>query len=420
MNHETSDIGNAREDHIAELMEASRTWEYWRECHRNCGRCDIGRSAGVWALGILEREYGTDWLRTVEANAQLPTEIAMSPSHSANLVEIVRYALLLLESLSRPGFAQVRKAMRSDLTNHRQTHTRIQLEVAALFASLGASVVFEEKSVADRPVDLFAQIGDLEIRVETFAIFPDYQLRAGNDVMNQYNKAIMDLQWEYDVFPIGEVLDGYKISDFEAIVAELRRAAAQAKSTNEPAQANHRYLNLRFVPQRLVEDGSKWTIPGGDPVGWARTRSKLRDKALQAAKSGPTWLRVDLLDTMWQLSQWARYSIYDKTSSLAAVTHEALVGLADIRGVVFSDGGMTTLSRLIGESSMPVNSAFGMYRKLWALRSRECIIVQIDDSAAREADLWWRVYDQESTWLTSALEQQGFPPADELIELRPN
>lgn len=198
----------------------------------------------------------------------------------------------------------------------------------------------------------------------------------------------MSLQWEYDVFPIGEVLDGYTTSDFEDMKTELRRAAARAKSNNAPAQANHQYLDLRFVPQGLVEGGSEWSIPGGDPVGWARTRSRLRQKARLAAKSGPTWLRVDIMDTMWELSQWARSSMYDKTSSLAAATREALDGIDGIRGVVFSNGGMTTSGTLIGESTMPVNGAIGMFRKLWALGSRECIIVQIDDAASIEADVW--------------------------------
>ena len=308
MNRETSDISKSREAHFAELMETSQTWEYWKERNRSCGRCDAGRLAGVWALDILEREYGTDWLRAVASVAELPAEIVMSPSHTACLVEIVRYGLLLDDSKSRPGFAQVRKLMRTDMTDHRRTHTRIQLEVASLFASVGATVVFEDKSVANRPVDVLAEMGDLKIRVETFGIFPDDQLRAGNDVMNQYSDVIRNLQWEYDVFPIGEVLDGYKDSDFEAMKRELRKAAEQANSTVATVQANHRYLDLRFVPQSLVKGGSKWTIPAGDPVGWARTRSKLREKALQATKSGPTWLRVDLLDTMWQLSQWAQYS----------------------------------------------------------------------------------------------------------------
>lgn len=408
------------EANIKELMEASRTWEYWREQNRSCGRCDSGRLAAVWALDILEREYGSDWLQADTNATQLLPEVLMSPSHSACLIEMVRYALLLEDSKNRSGFVQIRNEMRNDLTDHRQTHSRLQLEVASLFAAAGATVIFEDKSVGDRPVDVLARLGDLTIRVETFGIFPDDQLRTGNQVMDRYSDLITSLQWEYDVFPIGEVLDGYKNSDFEVMKTELRKAAAQAKLTMAPAQANHPFLDLRFVPQSLVEGGSEWSIPGGDPVGWARTRTRLQQKALLATRSGPTWLRVDIMDTMWELSPWAQSSMFEKTSSLAAATREALSGIDGIRGVLFSNGGMTTSGTLMGESTMPVNGAIGMFRKLWALGSRECIIVQIDDAASTEADVWWQIYDQEAAWFTDALKRQGFPPADELIRLRPN
>lgn len=133
-------------------MEASRTWDYWRDRNRSCRRCDSGRSAAVWALNVLEREYGSDWLEADTKATQLLPEVLMSPSHSACLVEMVRYALLLEGSKNRSGFAQIRNEMRNDLTDHRQTHSRLQLEVASLFAAVGATAVFEDKSVGNRRI----------------------------------------------------------------------------------------------------------------------------------------------------------------------------------------------------------------------------------------------------------------------------
>lgn len=402
------------------LYEKSRTWAYWRERLQECGRCDAGREAGVWAIDVLEREYGHNWIHEYSERSGLPADVAKSPSHSACLIEVVRHAVLLEQCNTFPGCAQVRKLMRSDLSDVRQTHSRLQFEVAALLATAGASARFEEANGGRTPSDVVATFDDVEIRVETFGVFPDDKYRAGSDLADQVSRLVMNVQWQYHVQPEGEILQGFTELDFDSMTMSLVVAGERAQRDHEPVRVEHPLIEMTLIPQDLSEIGTSWSMPGGDPVGWTRTASRLRDKALQATRSGPSWLRVDLLDTMWQLSPWSQFSLFDKVASLSLATREALSGIDGIRGVVLSDGGMTTSGSLLGESSMPVNGAIGMFRKIWAIGSRETIIVQLDSSvaASREADIWWRIYDGESQWLQGELNRHGFPGPDELIKLR--
>lgn len=408
------------EDHVAELLKMRLSWDYWRERHLASGRCLMGKMAGAWAIGVLESEYGNDWLKIVSEKCALPNEILWAPTHSADFVELIRHALILNESLRRSGYAQIRKATRTDLNSRRLSHSKIQFEICSLFVSVGGKVFFEHKSVGTRPVDVLIEIDDLTIRVEVFSIFPDSQFLAENEVMNQFSSLVMSLSSEFGVFPVGEVLDGYSNTNLKEFEVELRRAALKAKVSNLVTRVESEYFDLNLVPLNHSVGNLEWSIPGGTPIGWARTASRILQKALTARQSGQTWLRIDLLDTTWELSDWAEYSLYEKTRFLADATNRVLAGVEGIRGVVFSNGGLTTTNSSTGESTLTVNGARGMVRKLWPLRSRECIIVQIDPEAASEAELWWRIYDLESEWFTTALNKQGFPSPQDLIQPQGN
>ena len=139
----------------------------------------------------------------------------------------------------------------------------------------------------------------------------------------------------------------------------------------------------------------------------------LRDKVKQMQRSGATWLRIDLMDGLWQFSAWSQSPLGPKTEAMSGAVRAALGGLSGIRGVVMSSSCATTMSRLTGQSTL-VDGTYGLVRDLGNFKGRETLVIPLVEDAEAEALAWVHLYDSEPSWLDTALGELGHPPMSEL------
>jgi hypothetical protein len=397
-------------------------WELWREWMENSSRCEIGRRAGVWALRVWEHHLGADWLgRVVESEGRPPPEVSGASYHAVAFAELLRHAIYLEIGNGLSGYARVRTPLRTDLREERRVHTMMQLEVAMLARACGAQVSLEDRTLTpNAPLDVFATFGNLNLAVETFAVLHDDTLKAGRELSDRVSQGLLGVMFQHNVHLVGDLTDELTDDVAASLISAVDAAAKTASENQVECGVAHPLSNLRVVPQVLAESGTGFSLSAGTGRGWERTVGILRRKADQARVSGATWLRVDLHDSMWQLTPWAQSPLPEKTRALASWVARALEGMEGVRGVVLSSGAVSALGTRLGETTWPGADVVGLRRDIDAFRGRETIIVPLTNGALEEAKIWFGLYNNEPMLLNNALAGFGFPPLSELAEFEPS
>jgi hypothetical protein len=410
----------AGDEQDARLRNQVVDWNYWRGRMTDSSRCDVGRRAGVWALDVLEAQMGTDWLeRILENKRQLPPEVVAAPHYAVAYAALLRLAAHLKLGVAVPGFARLRKALTRDLRDELQLHVSLQLEVAHLALANDADVELE---VTGRrhgaPLDVRVSFDDATLSVETFVVLNDDQMRAGRDLADEVSNMLHQITFRHDIHLVGEITEGLTNEVVPGLIEAIEAASVSAASKQLEQAVLHPVADLIAVPRALAQTGTGYSLPAGTGKGWDRTRSKLQTKARQALSSGATWLRVDLLDSTWQLTPWAQKPLGEKTHEMATAIRETLHRMDGIRGVVVSSGAATAMSQRTGESTRQPGGVFGLRRDLGSFFVRETIIVPLAN-AEEEAFFWVCLYDTEPRWLDGVLKHFGFPPLDAVAAFLP-
>ena len=397
----------------------ARSWNYWREQMRDSSRCDEGRSAGIWAIDVMERHLGGDWLsHIINSEHALPSEISMASFHAAAYGEMLRQAVCLEECSSIQGFARVRKSLRADMRNELRLHVFLQLELASMLNRLGAIVSVEEGVVPTAPVDVSASLDGVEIKAETFVVMADDQMKAGVSLSERLSNDLLRIMFEYDVMFNGSISDELSEDDVGSLVTAAEKAARLSVEKRLTVVVDHRLSKLEVAEQSSAKQGTSFEMPGGTRKGWERTVRILQKKAKQSCGSGSTWLRADILDGMWNLSEWAQGNLVAKTRSMALAVTSALEGVEGIHGVVLSNGAGTAFGEVNGETTWPSLGCRGLRRDLRAFRARETLIVPLLAGVDIEASIWYRIYNEEGKWFDDSLRTFGFMPLESLMRVQ--
>jgi len=402
-------LGDGPSDPVAWFVEHRGEWSLWQDWMRRGGRCEAGQQAGLWALGVLEKHLGSDWLqRVVSAEGTPPAEVAWAISHAAPYAELLRWAARLEACAALPGFAQVRRQLRQDLREEAREHCMLQLELAALATRVGWEAAFERRMVAGPPVDVHVIAPTGELAVEMFTVLTDDQLQAEQRLAEMISSKVSQIEFVHKVFFAGRVTNPLTAETAVSFIAAVEAAARQVVATGEPQRVNHPLVEMEALPNALATPGTVRELPLGPGRGWERTAARLRQKAGQAASSGATWLRLDVEDTMWQLTPWAQQPLHRKTIELAEAACEAVAGVDHLHGLVLSSGTTTALMDRSGASTWPPGRHLGLRRAISELEARETIVVGLGEYA-EEQRLWFELYGTEPTWLDEQLDRVGFP-----------
>jgi hypothetical protein len=130
--------------------------------------------------------------------------------------------------------------------------------------------------------------------------------------------------------------------------------------------------------------------------GWRRTRQRILDKAAKDYGPTPHWVRIDVLDGLWQFTPWAGYSLADKVHAVATQLRKDLERHRKIAGLVLSSGATQAQGTFTNETYTSRTGPAGCRRVLPAGRVRDTVVVPLQVEASGDADLWLRMYDKEA------------------------
>jgi hypothetical protein len=396
-------------------LEEGLAWSFWRDRMSASSRCDSGRAAGVWALGVLEDQLGSDWLaRVVARDRVIPPEVSQASINAMAYAELLSMSASLEIARQLHGHVRVRKSLATDVREEVRRHSMLLLELGMLARHAGGTVALEPQGKRGQPpADARIELDDVRMLVEARAILFDDGMRVGRELSDRLSAQINQLTFFRGVHMVGEVTGELTEELVTLLPPAVDTAARQAIAERRAVHIEHRQANLEVMPQDIAQSGTGWSLPSGDARGWDRVSQILRDKVKQMQRSGATWLRIDLMDGLWQFSAWSQSPLGPKTEAMSGAVRAALGGLSGIRGVVMSSSCATTMSRLTGQSTL-VDGTYGLVRDLGNFKGRETLVIPLVEDAEAEALAWVHLYDSEPSWLDTALGELGHPPMSEL------
>jgi hypothetical protein len=261
-------------------------------------RCNNGRAAGVWALEVLESQLSSDWLaKSIQREGSPPSEVTSASFHAVAYAELLTLAASLELGKQIPGMARIRSSLKTDFREESRRHAFAQIELAMLAMHSEVAVSLEKRLEVGSPqVDALLSKGSVVVPVEVRIVLLDESTRAGRHLADILSAGLMQLQFSGDVIFDGTIAEDITEDDVASLLAAAGAATTVAVDQSRSVRVEHPLTDLQAVPFTLAAPGTTLTIPAGTGPGIRRVSWILRSKVEQTAKSGATWLRVDLLD----------------------------------------------------------------------------------------------------------------------------
>lgn len=399
------------EGHSADLIEPS--WNLVRRLFEGTHRSSAWHDTGVWAVDRLEEHLGHSWACDVlAAGDALKSRIALAPAHTQAFASLLELAMRLELTVSLRGRPTLIKELKRDRRLARLVHTEIILEMVTVAGALGIGAATE---VADmrNPVDVVFGWNESDVPVEAMALLTDDEFRQTDEATSQLRDAVLSVSIQIRAHV---TLDLNSIPADQRAVCELIRILAE--EANSRGGLARRSIEFGTVTVD-VRDGFAPPTTSGPTIsrdGWERTSLRLLTKARKDYSERSTWLRVDVLDGLWQFTQWAEVDLASKLSAIADKVRGDLADIDSVAGVVLSSGAIRAAGTHSDELARDVTTqAVGLRRLLPFYRVRETMIVPIQPDVGDETQLWTSVYDSEPEWLGDSLDRLGLPDASSIL-----
>jgi hypothetical protein len=387
-------------------------WATWCELMERSHRSAAGKLAGVWALNVLEETLGPHWPEDLlESTGSVPS-VVFGYAYAYEFARLLELALRLTILRSTPGYGAVRRDLRRDHRHERRHHSTIQLEVAALAARLGLDPSMEVATIAGGPADVLFNAPNGPIVAEARVVLRDASSRAAEADWERFTAALLILEANHRT-TFGGGLDFIPTDrELDELLAGLDEVARQVSSDGEPRTFRNQAGVIEVVPDSRA---SEVTLRGPRQAsnGWPRIASVLREKAAQALRTNATWLRVDVLDGLWQLTEWSRSGLAEKTERLSSAVSEVLVS-SGLNGAILTSGAALVVDAVQEITFDVADGAIGLRRVVQPIRARETVIIPLRRDAKWQAGVWRDLYESEPDWLRWALAECGLPSLDEV------
>jgi hypothetical protein len=374
------------------------------------------RDVGVWALNVLERELGKSWPEDAyQRTGAVPSIVMMGPTHAQVYGELIELALRLQLLGKRPRFVAVRNGLRRDHRDAWRLHSRVQLEVAGLALQEGLAVAFEPTGQSGAPPADLSLVGPAgPMLIEARVLLKDDVARAADAFWDVLFFRLLALEATHNVKVSGELLAPLEGAQLDSWLAAIETAASEVVKDGCERAVNSLAGGVVVWP-RAAAAGKTFRGPAVVSPGWPRTAAVLRQKAEQAARQGSGWLRLDMMDGLWQLTPWAHLPLAMKVEVMAAEVRRELQPYSHLAGVVLTSGACLTMGGHEEETYRDHEGNAGLRLLIAPVRVRETVIVPLDARAQRQSDLWVRLYNREPGWIDWALSTAGLPPACEVL-----
>lgn len=363
-----------------------------------------------WGLDVLERWLGEGWPAACYRAGGLPPELGASAWSVHGLAMLIDLAGAVALLGRGKGMGKIRRALRSSPNWETIASARCALRLAMA----GARADFRpEPEYGQPPMDLLLSrpSGGLGIEIKTLRR-TDMTIEIDRWLGGLTLRLLIAMS-SRDVLVIGdarEVLDEHETAGLaNRIIAAIGLIRAGLEAPTIWAGRN-RFDVRRPGPNE--EPGSRIALPADDL--WRRTKSRIGSAAKQVIKSGATWLVVESLDNLWELTPWSRESAPVRATSLAQVTRDLLVSEPHLEGIAFTDGAAMTDPGSPDEDLMTDPGVMFVRRRLDRVRTRQTIVIARNDRGIAGLTGWRLLLSAEPRFAEWALPRFGMTAPPEL------
>lgn len=370
-----------------------------------------GHAAHAWAFEVLRRRLGPQWPRLAwQRQGPIPGELLRAGDHSVAIVQLLALATRLERFSADPSFSPVLRELRRNPTASRWRHSLLQLEVARAGIAIGLDVSFEPSVTGT------SRFADVEWRspttpstlIETTSLFRDEVAIRAERYETWLKDQVTRIEFDHQVSIAVELTAHAELDAIRTWLAALDQASQElvgdAVVTIPGPGVVARVQRAPFPEQTSIFVGA--TVEGDV---WRRLARTLAGKARQSAGPHSTWLRVDVLDGLWQFTPWAQLPLSERLELIAPVLRGHLAAQAHLKGIVLSSGPLVALSEPPDED-VEVPLALALRRKLSAYQVRETLIVSLRDTHHAGLEHWAAAYRAEPQWLDADLATVDLPP----------
>jgi hypothetical protein len=272
-------------------------------------------------------------------------------------------------------------------------------------------VELEPFAARDRKrADVLIRAPEGELLVEAVALLRDDRSVAGDRRASQLHNSIRNLRGAHGVSIAGKItceLDDELVAE---LLEEIERVASFVGRGGHCPSISRPGVDLsirRGIP--VAGESLGITIHGEDHA--RRYIQRLRSKATHTAATGARWIRIDLLDMLFQKMELLGWSFDRRVEWIATNAAVALGDIDHLDGVVVSDGATVINVGAQDETLEAPGGVRAIRRRLDRLRVRETIVVPLREDVGAVSG-WCSLYESEPSWLSWALKKVGliYPP----------
>jgi hypothetical protein len=389
-------------------------WSLLREWLETAGeRPQEWRTAGLWALNMLERELGTRWPeRTWIKFDRLPGVVVMASSQVFAFAELIELALRLNLLKEAVGYDRLTKRLKRNIAPSELAHLRVQLEVAGLAKRAGWLVTFEpEISSSNRSADLLLRRDDEELLIECAAMVRSDAAVAADQWMQTVTDRLRPLNGNLSVGVVASFSEHLSDEETTSFLATVNAAALFVSRGGVMPP-----LRARGATVELQADGGVYSITGpSESIDHAaKLRSLLAEKAEQTHGKTPAWICVHSLAGLFWGTDWARRPIEAKLQALSDIVTEALASHPHVVGAAISNGAALVDMRTGRDEATLDTGSMAVQQPVPPIKHREVYVVPTLTDAPGLSFLT-SAYRDERSWLDWALARQDLPSVDAIF-----
>lgn len=437
----------ARHKRMAEVLGGQRRmgWSDWKDMSIYESTCltPDGQPVALWAVDVLQRALGDDFLRRVEdwlarMRATGDTDLApdMHPILSlglwpandvpwvyANLIRLAAHIHFFNLNRSQNRLGRMLKTLRRNLEPINWASALLQLEIAGLGLRAGWNILFEPALGNGRSADVSLTNGSAQLLVETTSMRMSVQERKALAFFERLSWQLHLLEWQYDVRISGS-LKSASPQHADGLAQWLRDLGEAAHTTAQDGLSRQvpgpvEVLVTVFRPTEATV-GEPWGVEG-DPVEAPlldRLIALLQDKNRQAEGSAiPVWVRLDESAGLWEMFRSQGMTLAQALEFLTDFLQQAFTAFPNLAGVILSPGlswvGYAPPDALV--ERVEQSGGIALRCPIPGHRFRETIIVPRAGGSGTDMQMLADWYAQEGTWLDWALAQLGHPLFNDLI-----
>lgn len=414
----------ARNQALVDAGEGRRewTWDIWSMWIDDVEYLTPeGRSVAHWAVSVLKRSLGPDFLHDRKAVALLGAlglwplfSLSPIPWDYANLIQIAAQIELL--KLTNSSFM---KKLRSNLALEEWAHAQLQLDTACLGEFAGWQAQLEPLLVTRKP-------GDVRFVHDQNHLFIEARLRYTRSAEQLSEKFFIamaiitgGLELQYSVYitgEIGEPLPAKRLAQLRQRLEEAAQATSQDGS-EQWVKDQEKGIRLRISKEATPAGVSRLSM-SISPLSLDLLLECLDEKNVEYRGAVPPWVRIEERAGLWQFGELADLpSPEARLVFLVSYFQDKLKSSSNLAGMILSPKLLlasqkpSDAPRIERDGGIAIRCPIPGRRVRWTI-----IIPRVEHpTASAEAKLLAGWYEKEDTLLDWLLTQSRQSPFNALI-----